>query len=376
MERADRAGPARRDPRGRVGTHVAGPFAGQLLGDFGAEVIKIEQPDRRRPDARVGTGPPGGTQPVVADPGRNKKSVTLDLRQREGQAAGPAPDPRDGRRPPGELPSRHAGEVGPGPGGAAAASARPDRRPGQRLRPDRPVRPAGRLRQHRRGHGRDPPRHRRPGPAARPGRASASATPSPVSSPPTASRCRWCTGNATAVPVDRQRAARRPQGQVVDVAIYEAVLALMESLRPRLRARRPRPGAAPASSLPNVAPSNIYMAADGVWVLIAANADAPFRRLAEVMGEPRAGRRPALRHPHRPGRARGRARRAHRDWARRISTSDKLVEVLSEHGVPAERDLHRQGDADRPALRRPGHADRGRPPGARASSTCRRPARA
>jgi formyl-CoA transferase len=72
---------------------------------------------------------------------------------------------------------------------------------------------------------------------------------------------------------------------VVDSAIYEAVLAMMESLIPEYTVAgytRERTGAI----LPNVAPSNVYPTADGQMILVAANQDTVFRRLAAVMGQP------------------------------------------------------------------------------------------
>src|SRR5436305_369724 len=80
----------------------------------------------------------------------------------------------------------------------------------------------------------------------------------------------------------RQRTGR---GQVVDSAIYEAVLALMESLIPEWSLagyQRERTG----SVLPNIAPSNVYPTSDGDLILIAANQNSVFRRLAAVMGRP------------------------------------------------------------------------------------------
>jgi formyl-CoA transferase len=78
---------------------------------------------------------------------------------------------------------------------------------------------------------------------------------------------------------------RSGKGQVVDSAIYEAVLAMMESLIPEWQVagyQRERTGAV----LPNVSPSNIYPTADGDMVLLAANQDTVFRRLAGLMGQP------------------------------------------------------------------------------------------
>src|SRR5690606_9723494 len=78
---------------------------------------------------------------------------------------------------------------------------------------------------------------------------------------------------------------RTGRGQVVDSAIYEAVLALMESLVPEWQLagyQRERTG----SVLPNVAPSNVYPTADGEAILVAANQDTVFRRLADLLGQP------------------------------------------------------------------------------------------
>ena len=92
------------------------------------------------------------------------------------------------------------------------------------------------------------------------------------------------------------------QGQEVDVAIYEAVAALMESSMADFElggVLRERSG----SVLPGVAPSNVYPTADGSEVVIAANADSVFARLCEAMGQPELADRRALRHPRRARRA-------------------------------------------------------------------------
>ncbi len=95
-----------------MGQLLAGPFCGQLLGDFGAEVIKLEDPGQGDPMRQWGREKPHGQSlwwPVIA---RNKKSVTCNLRTPRGQdlvrrLVG------DGRHPGRELPARHAGAVGP-----------------------------------------------------------------------------------------------------------------------------------------------------------------------------------------------------------------------------------------------------------------------
>ena len=68
-----------------MGTLIAGPFCGQILGDFGAEVIKIEDPRKGDPMRQWGRSLPQGLSPWWPVIGRNKKSVGLDLRQAEGQ---------------------------------------------------------------------------------------------------------------------------------------------------------------------------------------------------------------------------------------------------------------------------------------------------
>ena len=92
-----------------LGQLIAGPFCGQLLGDFGAEVIKVEDPRAGDPMRQWGREKPHGTSlwwPVLA---RNKKSVTADLR-----------DPR-GRRET-SVAGYHRGYGPPGPAGAGAGS--------------------------------------------------------------------------------------------------------------------------------------------------------------------------------------------------------------------------------------------------------------
>ncbi|WP_019874085.1 CaiB/BaiF CoA transferase family protein [Sporichthya polymorpha] len=320
-----------------VGTHVAGPFAGQLLGDFGAEVIKIEQPTGGDPMRHWGPVRPEGYSLWWEVLGRNKKSVTVDLRQPEGQALV--------RRLVLERADVLLENFRPGTlerWGLDPAEL-------QEVRPDLIVARVS-------GYGQTGPYARRAGfgsiGEAMGGIRHVTGEPD---RPP--SRVGVSLGDALAgvfaaygvamslVHRERTRAATsgmpssnghgppRTGGQVVDVAIYEAVLALMESLvldyelTGHVRGRT-------GSTLPNVAPSNIYRAADGVWVLIAANADAPFRRLVEVMEQPQLAEDPRF--------ATHLARGEHAQdldeligaWARGLS-AEKLVEVLSEHGVPA-----------------------------------------
>jgi formyl-CoA transferase len=145
-----------------------------------------------------------------------------------------------------------------------------------------------------------------------------------------------CIGTLAALH-ERERSGR---GQVVDSAIYEAVLAMMESLVPEWQVagyQRERTGAI----LPNIAPSNLYPTADGQTVLIAANQDTVFTRLAGAMGEPDLARDERY--------ATHGARGAHQqDLDDHIATwtakrdADDLLKMLEDHGVPAGRTYRAQ----------------------------------
>ncbi len=122
-------------------------------------------------------------------------------------------------------------------------------------------------------------------------------------------------------------------GQVVDVAIYEAVFALLESSVPeydRLGIVRGRTG----SLLPGIAPSNIYQTGDHKWLVIAANTDNTFHRLAQAMDKPELSS-DARFHSHA-------ARWEHVEelddiisgWVAE-STSEKALRLLNSAGVPA-----------------------------------------
>jgi crotonobetainyl-CoA:carnitine CoA-transferase CaiB-like acyl-CoA transferase len=125
---------------------------------------------------------------------------------------------------------------------------------------------------------------------------------------------------------------RTGRGQVVDAAIYESVLAVMEGLIPEYQLGghiRERSGAI----LPKVAPSNVYPTRDGKLVVIAGNQDTVFKRLADAMGQPE------LAAPERFGLHAVRAEKQG-ELDERVSawtaalTSRELCAVLEEHAVP------------------------------------------
>lgn len=270
------AGPASNGPLSglrvvEMGQLLAGPFCGQLLGDLGADVIKLEDPGKGDPLRQWGRQRPQGQSLWWSVVGRNKRSVTLNLRESISQ---------DLAR---ELIS-------------TADILVENFRPGtmerwglgyealQELNPRLiMVRVSG--------FGQNGPYAQRPGYGAI-GEAMGGLryVVGDPSTPP--SRVGISIGDTLAAmfaAIGALAALREREisgrGQIVDSAIYEAVLGIMESLVPEWQIagyQRERTGAI----LPNVAPSNVYPTKDGKWVLIAANQDTVFSRLAAAIGQP------------------------------------------------------------------------------------------
>jgi succinyl-CoA---D-citramalate CoA-transferase len=259
-----------------LGTLLAGPFCGQLLGDMGAEVIKVEPPEQGDPLRVWGREKAHGKSlwwPVVA---RNKKSITLDLRQLAGQLilqelVSKADFLLENFRP-GTLEKWGCGyeEL-------------------SRINPRLIMIRVS-------GYGQSGPYSRRAGfgaigeamgglryvvgdPSTPPSRMG-------ISIGDSLAATFACLGALSALH-HREVTGR---GQVVDSAIYEAVLNMMESLVTEYDKAgyiRERTGAI----LPNIAPSNVYPTSDGSMVLIAANQDTVFQRLTQAMGCPELAQR-------------------------------------------------------------------------------------
>jgi formyl-CoA transferase len=259
-----------------LGSFIAGPFAGQLLGDLGADVIKVEPPEGD-PMRRWGVCVDGRSLfwPTIA---RNKRSVVVDLRHPEGVA----------------LVRRLALEVD-----VVLENFRPGRLAAWGLTYDElAAANPGLVLVHVSGFGHSGPRANEPGfgsiaeavggirhTTGFPDRPS---TRTGVSLGDSLGGLFAVIGTLAALV---ERARRDGRGQEIDVAIYEAVMAIMESsladfdIAGVLRGRS-------GSVLPGVAPSNAYPTADGHDVLIAANADALFRRLCDAMDRPDLARDP------------------------------------------------------------------------------------
>jgi crotonobetainyl-CoA:carnitine CoA-transferase CaiB-like acyl-CoA transferase len=254
-----------------MGQLLAGPFCGQLLADFGAEVIKLEDPERGDPMREWGREKPHGLSlwwPVVA---RGKKSATVNLRTEDGQKLVrrlvEKSDIVIENFRPGTLERWHLGY--------------------DELRAINPRIILVRVT----GYGQDGPYASRAGfgsigeamgglryitgdPDRPPSRVG-------VSLGDSLAGTFACLGALMAL----EARHRTGEGQVVDAAIYEAVLALTESLIPEWALggyTRERTG----SVLPNIAPSNVYPTASGDMIIMGANQDSVFRRLAKVMDAP------------------------------------------------------------------------------------------
>lgn len=301
-----------------MGQLLAGPFCGQLLADFGAEVIKIEAPDVGDPMRQWGREKPHGKSlwwPVVA---RNKKSITMNLRTPEGQemvrdlvknADILIENFRPGTMERWNLGYDELSAINP------------------RLVMVRVT-----------GFGQSGPYSARAGYGAI-GEAMGGlryVVGDPSTQP---SRMGISIGDELAAMHAFQGALmaihareRTGKGQIVDSAIYEAVLNMMESLVTEFDVAgyvRERTGAI----LPNVSPSNVFDTSDGKLLLIAANQDTVFKRLAEAMGRPEL----AADERYATHSARGKYQQELdgliNDWTKTIPL-EALEAKMNEHGVP------------------------------------------
>jgi succinyl-CoA---D-citramalate CoA-transferase len=303
-----------------MGSLLAGPFCGQLLADFGAEVIKVEPPGKGDPMREWGRHRKNGRTlwwPIIA---RNKKSVTLNLREREGQelarelisgADVVVENFRPGTMERWGLGYEDLSEINPGLVMVRVSGY------GQ-TGPYRERAGFGAI-----GESMGGIRHVTGFPDRPPPRVGVSLGDSLAAT----------FGAFGAVTALYNREARNGEGQVVDVGIYEAVLALMESTIPEYALAghvRGRTGAI----LPFVAPSNTYPTRDDDYVVIGANADTVFARFAEATGHPEW----AEDERYATHNARGENQEELDDmisgWTRE-RTVDEVVEVLKDAGVPA-----------------------------------------
>jgi formyl-CoA transferase len=254
-----------------MGQLIAGPFAAKTLADFGADVIKIEPPGAGDP-LRKWRLLKDGTSVWWQVQSRNKRSLALDLKDPEAQ----------------EIVRRLSTESD-----VLIENFRPQALEDWGLAPEVLLAANPRLVILRvSGYGQTGPYRDRPGfgvvaeamgglrhLTAEPGRVPVRVG---VSIGDTLAALHGVIGILMALQ-ERQRSGL---GQVIDVALYEAVFNCMESLLPEYSAFSAVRGAA-GSALPGIAPSNAYPCADGGYALIAGNGDSIFRRLMNVVERPR-----------------------------------------------------------------------------------------
>jgi formyl-CoA transferase len=304
-----------------MGTLIAGPFCGQILGDFGAEVIKIEDPKTGDPMRQWGRSLPKGLSPWWPVIGRNKKSVGLDLRTPEGQAlarkliAGAdvvvenfrpgamekwglsyeslsAENPRlimarvSGFGQTGPYSQRAGyGLIGEAMGGLRHVTGEPDR------------------------------------PPARAG----------ISIGDSLAAMHAVMGIMMAL----HHREKSGKGQVIDAALFESVLAVMENLVTEYDLTgyvRERSG----SILPGIAPSNAYPCAGGEMILIGGNGDTVYARLTDAMGRPDLKTDPRFVDHAQRGKNQFELDAIIAEWTSAHALDD-LLALLQEKGVPASR---------------------------------------
>lgn len=303
-----------------MGQLIAGPFAAKTLGDFGADVVKIEPP---------GSGDPlrnwrllkNGTSVWWQVQSRNKRSVALDLRKPDAQ----------------EIVRKLAAEAD-----VLIENFRPGALEGWGLDPQKLVEANPRLVVLRiSGYGQTGPYRDRPGfgvvgeamgglrhLTAEPGRIPVRVG---VSIGDTLAALHGVIGILLAL----QERTRSGRGQVIDVALYEAVFNCMESLLPEYSAFGAVRGPG-GSALPGIAPSNAYLCSDGGYALIAGNGDSIYKRLMASIGREDLANDPEL--ANNAGRVArvGEIDAAIGAWTK-SRTVDEVLAVLDAAGVPAGR---------------------------------------
>jgi formyl-CoA transferase len=303
-----------------LGQLIAGPFAAKTLADFGAEVVKIEPPGAGDP-LRKWRLLKDGTSVWWQVQSRNKRSLALDLRTPDGQ----------------DIVRKLALEAD-----VLIENFRPGAMEGWHLGPDDLLAANPRLIVLRiSGYGQTGPYRNRPGfgvvaeamgglrhLTAEPGRVPVRVG---VSIGDTLAALHGVIGILLAL----QHRHASGKGQVIDVALYEAVFNCMESLLPEYSAFGAVRGPA-GSALPGIAPSNAYACNDGGYALIAGNGDSIFRRLMGLIGRDDLAHDPSL--ADNAGRV---ARVAELDevigaWTAQRSVDDVLA-ALDSASVPAGR---------------------------------------
>ena len=304
-----------------MGTLIAGPFCGQVLGDFGADVVKVEDPGKGDPMRQWGRSLPKGLSPWWPVIGRNKRSVTLDLRQPEGRELALALiDQADVL-----IENFRPGAVEKWGMGYEVLAARNPRLVMARVSGFGQTGPYSQ----RAGYGligeaMGGLRHVTGEPDRPPARAGIS-----IGDSLTALHA------VIGVMMALHHRERTGRGQMIDAALYESVLSVMENLVTEYDLTgyvRERSG----SILPGIAPSNVYPCANGESLLIGGNGDAVFARLAATMGREDLAADPRYATHAARGENQAELDRIVSDWTRNWPLPE-LLALLEANGVPCGR---------------------------------------
>ena len=298
-----------------LGQLIAGPFCGQLMADMGADVIKVEPPGKGDPMREWGRGEFPLWWTVCA---RNKRCITANLRETDGQnlireLVAQSDMVLENFRPgtmerwglgydeltkinPGLIMIRVSGYGQTGPYSSRAGYAS-----------------IGEAMGGMRYLGGEPDRQ--------PSRAG-------ISIGDSLAATYACVGALAAL----HHRDRTGEGQVIDASIYESVLSVMEATIPEYTVSnhiRERSG----STLPNVAPSNIYDCSDGIF-LIAANQDTVFARLCDAIGQPELASDERFSSHTARGKNMELLDGIINDWTRTLPV-DEVASIMEKHGVPS-----------------------------------------
>jgi crotonobetainyl-CoA:carnitine CoA-transferase CaiB-like acyl-CoA transferase len=302
-----------------IATFIAGPFCGTIMGDFGAEVVKIEHPRDGDPMRKFGTPTECGDTLAWLSEARNKRCMTLDLRAPEGaalfkQLVAESDVVIENFRP-GTMEKWGLGwEV---------------------LREVNPKLVMLRIS----AYGQTGPMRGKPGfariahgfaglsyLAGEPGR--------PPVVPGSTSLADYMSGvwGAVGVMMALRQAEKTGRGQVVDIGLYESVFRLLDEIAPAFARHgvvRERMGA----DVPQVVPHGHWQTRDGRWIALACTSEKIFARLCEVMGKPELAAPDAL------GPTKNRLARREEtnalvaDWVGGLDF-DELMRLTDEAGVP------------------------------------------
>lgn len=308
-----------------IATFVAAPFCGTIMAEFGAEVIKIEQPGEGDSLRRFGTMTDVGDTLVWLSEARNKKSVTLDLRTPEGA----------------ELFRRLVAE---------SDVVLENFRPGTmekwglgypalaRINPRLVMLQVS-------AYGQTGPMRGEPGFAriahAFSGLAYLSGEPGrPPVVPGSTSLADYMSGlfGAVGVLIALRHAERTGEGQAIDIALYESIFRVLDELAPaydKFGYQRERMG----PDTVNVVPHSHYQTRDGSWVALACSNERMWERLCQAMGQPELAADPRYCSMRERELRRAEVNTIVADWARSLDI-DALLSVCAANGAPASKLLN------------------------------------